>query len=296
MNFQRYLSAKRTVDDRALNRRVEGRLAAELSGRESLCAFEVGCGIGTTIERLLTEAWLPDEVRYTAIDRREANVAIARKRLPERAAAQGYAVGERDEKLVFSRGKRQVSVEFVVGDAFDVLAESRAGSVDLVVAQSFADLVGPLDALGAFRNALASGGVAYLPLTFDGETAFEPVADREFERRLVRTFHDHLDESGDSRAGRHLLSSVSENGEVLAVGSSDWVVRPGKKKGKGGASVYPADEAYFLHCIVSMVSGAVEKEGTVRSEQVEQWRKERESQISAGELVYVAHQLDLLVR
>lgn len=288
MNFQRYLSAKRTVDDRALNRRVEDRLAAELSGKEPVRAFEVGCGIGTTIERLLAKSWFPDRVRYTAIDRRAENIAAARRRLPERTTALGYAVRERDGgELVFSRGKRRITVELVAGDAFDALAE--VDDVDLLVAQSFADLVNPLDALAEFRDALASEGVAYLPLTFDGETTFEPVSDGEFEKRLVRMFHRHLDDSGDSRAGRHLLAAVPKAGEVLAAGSSDWVVRP-------EASGYPADEAYFLNCIVSMVAGAVQKEDVLRRNRVEAWRERRESQISTGELRYVAQQLDLLVR
>lgn len=64
MNFQRYLSAKRTVDEQALKRRVEGRLANELRDRgrggggrhvhrHRLRVLEVGAGIGATVERLL---------------------------------------------------------------------------------------------------------------------------------------------------------------------------------------------------------------------------------------------------
>src|SRR3990170_8481489 len=53
-DFARYLLAKRSVDDRALNRRVWGRLERELrkSGAESLRIVDVGAGLGTGAERI----------------------------------------------------------------------------------------------------------------------------------------------------------------------------------------------------------------------------------------------------
>jgi SAM-dependent methyltransferase len=297
VNFQRYLSAKRTVDDRALNRRVEARLADELRDRTHLRVLEVGAGIGATVARVLDRPWLPDRVRYTALDLREDNVAAARERLPAWAAPRGYAVKSHDEGLTLSRGDQRAEVEFRTADAFDVLAETDR-EFDLVVAHAFVDLVDPADALAAFRGVLAPGGVAYCPITFDGGTIFEPGvetgegtgtgADSGFEERLVSAFHDHIDAAGDSEAGRHLLSLAPEEGEVLAAGGSDWVVRP-----RDGD--YPADEAYFLDCIVEMIRGAVEDEG-LDSHRVADWTARRRDQIAAGELVYCAHQLDLLVR
>jgi SAM-dependent methyltransferase len=316
VNFQRYLSAKRTVDDRALNRRVEARLADELRGRDRLRVLEVGVGIGATLTRFLSRQWLPERVTYTALDLREENVSTARERLPARAAPRGFAVrrtsNERandrpaSDRFVCSREDRNVEVEFRVADAFEYLAGTDR-EWDLVVAHAFVDLVDPADALAAFRGALAPDGLVYCPITFDGETGFEPpvdgpsnrrsdhrtatVADREFESRLLDVFHRHIDASGDSRAGRHLLALVSENGEVLGAGGSDWVVRP-RSDGDG----YPADEAYFLDCIVEMISGAVARESDIDSERLAEWTTRRRDQIADAELVYCAHQLDLLIR
>ncbi|WP_135826412.1 class I SAM-dependent methyltransferase [Halorussus ruber] len=297
MNFQRYLSAKRTVDDRALNRRVEARLADELRKRDEsrapLRVLEVGAGIGATLTRFLDQSWLPDRVRYTALDLREDNVASARARLPAWAVPRGFAVrrARAKDSIICSRGRRRAEVEFRTADAFDFLAATDR-EFDLVVAHAFVDLVDPADALAAFRGVLAPGGLAYCPITFDGGTIFEPGADSDpdsdFEERLLDAFHDHIDAGGDSRAGRHLLSLAPEEGEVLAAGGSDWVVRP---RGDG----YPADEAYFLDCIVEMVRGAVEDEG-LDSDRVADWAARRRDQIEAGRLVYCAHQLDLLVR
>lgn len=305
MNFQRYLAAKRSVDDRALNRRVLDRLADEVATHDSdrLRVVEVGAGVGATVERLLGADWLPDSVEYVAVDLRESNRAVARQRLPERAAAMGYAVRERDdESLVLTRGQRRVVLQFAVDDVFEYLADADADAeaLDLVVAQAFADLVDPAKALAAFRDALAPGGLVYLPITFDAETAFETVGepgsgasgiDPEFENRLLDRFHAHLDEAGESRAGRRLvaLASGRDDSELVAVGGSDWVVRP-----RDGA--YPADEAYFLRCVVDMIGGAVRDDDRLDSSRVDNWVERRKTHVSAGELVYVAHQLDLLVR
>lgn len=288
MNFQRYLSAKRTVDERALNRRVEARLADEVGDSDRLRVLEVGAGVGATVVRLLDRPWLPDRVTYTALDLDRENVAAARERLPARASALGYVVRRADGRFVCSRGQRRVAVEFRTGDAFDFLAETDP-EWDLVVAHAFVDLVDPADALAAFRAALAPDGLAYCPITFDGETVFEPVADRTFEDRLLDAFHGHLDATGDSRAGRHLLSLAHETGAVLAAGGSDWVVHP-----REGA--YPADEAYFLDCIVEMVESAVRAESAVPDDRLSAWVARRRDQIADAELVYCAHQLDLLVR
>ncbi|WP_435180142.1 class I SAM-dependent methyltransferase [Halorussus sp. AFM4] len=297
MNFPRYLSAKRSVDDRALNRRVEARLADELRDRDRLRAVEVGAGTGSAVARLLDRPWLPDRVRYTAVDVEERNVAAARERLPARGAALGYAVGRAGDRFVCSRGRRRVEVEFRTGDAFEFL-EGVDEPVDLAVAHAFVDLVDPADALAAFRDALAPDGLAYCPITYDGETAFEPSADAEFEEELFDAFHRHLDAAGDSEAGRRLLALASEDAEsagesaetgILAAGGSDWVVRP-----RGGA--YPADERYFLRCIVELIERAVRAEAAVPDRRLTEWADRRRDQIDRAELVYVAHQLDLLFR
>ncbi|WP_128477465.1 class I SAM-dependent methyltransferase [Halorussus pelagicus] len=294
MNFQRYLSAKRSVDDRALDRRVETRLAEEIRGREDdrLRVLEVGAGIGSSVTRLLARPWPPDRVEYTALDIDPENVAFARERLPAWAAPRGFAVrraGENaDDRVVLTRGQRRTEVRFRTADAFEFL-DATDREFDLVVAQAFVDLADPADALAAFRGALASDGLAYCPITYDGATSFDPVHDPDFEERFLDSFHRHLDDGGDSRAGRHLLAEASETGEVLAAAGSDWVVHPRE----GG---YPADEAYFLDCIVAMVAGAVRKEGGIKDDRIAEWATRRREQIGDAELVYCAHQLDLLVR
>ena len=94
--------------------------------------------------------------------------------------------------------------------------------------------------------------------------------------------------SGDSRTGRHLFRNLAQAGfHVLASGSSDWVVFPVMGQ-------YPADEAYFLHFIVHTMHGALHNDPAVAGEDFERWIAARHAQIKAGELIYIAHQIDFM--
>ena len=68
--FTRYLAAKKSVDDRALNRHVWHSLAQAVSPAVQngpVQVLEIGAGIGTMVERLV-EWGLLHRATYTAID------------------------------------------------------------------------------------------------------------------------------------------------------------------------------------------------------------------------------------
>ncbi len=62
-SFLRYLRAKKTVDDRALNAGVWAQLAAHLGARDDVRILEAGAGIGTMIERLIERRLLAGVLR-----------------------------------------------------------------------------------------------------------------------------------------------------------------------------------------------------------------------------------------
>ena len=93
-SFARYLTAKKSVDDRALNQSVWQSLLAALpraTPEQPLQILEVGAGLGTMVERLVASAKLT-HATYTAIDLEPALIAEARRRLPQWATAQGWQV------------------------------------------------------------------------------------------------------------------------------------------------------------------------------------------------------------
>ena len=63
-----------------------------------------------------------------------------------------------------------------------------------------------------------------------------------------------------------------------------------------GAGGYPGDEAWFLHAIVHTVHRELAGHPQLARAQVDVWARQRHAQIDAGELLYIAHQLDYLAR
>lgn len=274
-DFARYLAAKRSVDDRALNRQVWNRLAAAVREieHEPLHVLEVGAGIGTMVERV--RDWgLSNSADYTAIDADPMNIAAARARLAH----------------------SELHLEAI--DLFDFMLRERGKSHwDLLIAHAFLDLVDIPATLPDLLALLAPGGLFYFTIVFDGVTSFLPEIDPEFDAQIERLYHQTMDErvvagrrSGDSHSGRHLFRHLRAAGaELLAAGPSDWCVYPGR----GG---YLADEAYFLQFIIATVDRALRSHPQLDAERFAAWIQRRHAQIDRGELVYLAHQLDFVGR
>ena len=83
-DFIRYLAAKKGLDDRSLNRQVWDHLVRAVGDRQDsspLRVLEVGCGIGTMLERLLDWGLLT-RAAYTGIDVEPEFIRAAAARLP----------------------------------------------------------------------------------------------------------------------------------------------------------------------------------------------------------------------
>ena len=220
------------------------------------------------------------EARMTpvrGVDRSASLVEHARETLP----------GALDESYDVERFEEGFAVDGAPADfeAGDVLA-LQSGDADLVVAQALLDLVPPGEAMDAIERALRPGGLAYLPITFDGVSLFVP--GHPDDGAVVDAYHAAIDRRAgrDSRAGRRLLGHLGGRaGELLAVDASDWVVRP---DGDG----YPADEAYFLGCVLGFVEDALAGAEVDAAD----WLADRRAQLEAAELCYVAHGYDFLYR
>lgn len=298
-----YLEAKRTVDDRALNRRVLDRFAEGLDARSSpVRILEIGAGIGTMIARLAAWDCLPDEVAYRAVDRDAESVRYARERVPEWLADAGYAVerldDDRGETTLLARSDTtRIEITLEVADAFEI--EDRA---DAAIASAVLDIVDLERAIPAIEGLLEPAGLLYAPITFDGGTTFAPrdPADDRIERR----YHHHMDavrSAGGSRVGRELLWRLPDAGwSVLEAGGSDWVVRP-----RAEEAGYPAEERAFLEGLLETIDGALaELEADERDFEIgdlepaerRRWLERRRDELERRELVFVAHNLDVLAR
>ena len=322
-NFARYLAAKKSVDDRALNQLVWRQLAHELSARQTqpparpLQILEVGAGIGTMVERLLDTSLLSNS-RYTAIDASADNIRTASSRLPGLAGQRGFAVsspqpqklagprpeGSRDYVYHLLRSRQDdkqpqnINLELKPADLFDfVELTTNHGQTDLLIAHAFMDLVDARRTLDRFKQVLAPQALLYLTINFDGESILEPVISHQLDSKIFQLYHQTMDgrvingaPSGDSRTGRHLFSFLPETGyEIIAAGSSDWVVYPSRQG-------YPGDEAFFLHFIVNTIHSALCDHVELDQDYFMRWIQLRHDQIDDHELTYIAHQLDFLAK
>jgi SAM-dependent methyltransferase len=299
-DFVPFLTAKRTVDDRALNRYVLEQVRAQVpvgSAAQPLRILDVGSGNGTCLTRLLE--W--DLLRvgdYVGLDADGHTVADALQRIADGRADAGLhvaAAANGSGRMVLRGDGREVSTELIVGDAFTV--DLPEGGFDLVIANAFLDLVHVPTLLPRLWRWLAPGGFFWFSTNFDGETILLPEIDRALETTIMSLYHRSMDErirdgrpAGDSHCGRNLLGHITAGGgEILAAGASDWVVHA-----VGGR--YPADEATFLHHIINTIDAELRSHPDLEPKAFAAWVAARHRHIVAAELTYIAKQLDVFGR
>jgi|UniRef100_A0A7V6A4H5 SAM-dependent methyltransferase len=292
----RYLAAKKSVDDRALSRQVFTALVQALRPRQGpvpVAWLEVGCGIGTMMERLWDWGILVN-ADYTAVDLLPEHIAAAKSRLPDFARDRGLQWKDMGTAWVLASPPRSLTVTLEAVDIFDFAARASGRSAwDVIVAHAFLDLVDLNTALPSLFALLKPGGCFYFTLNFDGATLFLPTLDAAQDALIEKLYHATMDErrvcgrpSGSSQTGRLLFSALPPcGGRILAAGSSDWVVY-------AGPDGYPADEAYFLHYLVHTVGEALRGHPRLPKEAFQMWISRRRQQIDRRELIYIAHQLD----
>ncbi|HRQ22309.1 MAG TPA: hypothetical protein PLF42_02680 [Anaerolineales bacterium] len=288
-SFPRYLLSKQSVDDRALNKDVFNALKSHLP-QNPLRIIEVGGGIGTMIKRLIS--WeVIRHAEYVLVDEMAENIEYARAWIPQWAEEASLSVERSAENQirVFDTS-RDVHIQLVQADVFDFI-QKNGTPADLLIAHAFLDLLPMPESLTKLLT--LTNGLAWLTLNFDGVTTLEPTVDAALDERIERLYHRTMDErqtGGDSKSGRHLFAHVRHTGaEILAAGASDWVVY-------GANGKYPQDEAYFLHFILHFFEESLKGNTELDENVFADWLRKRHEQIEHGELTYVAHQLDFLVK
>lgn len=227
------------------------------------------------LDRLDREGLL-GSIRYTGVDEDADNIAQARIRA---------------ERL----GLNAAQIRFVQADIFEFLDSSEI-HVDLLIAHAFLDLINLDVDLPVLLDPLAPAGWCYFTLNFDGTTAFEPVLDPGFEFDVIEAYHQTMDErrvSGRSSAGRYsgrkLLAALQKQGlRLLQAGSSDWIVYP------TSSGTYLADEAYFLNCMLHFFESSLTGRAGLDPDKFRDWLSARRFQIDRGQLIFLAHQIDVL--
>jgi hypothetical protein len=252
--------------------------------------IEVGGGIVTMLKRLIQWDILCNG-DYILVDAMEANIVYAYEWIPQWAAEAGLRV-ERlgPNQLCICDRTREVRIRLECADVFDFI-ERNERRADLLIAHAFLDLLPLPESLEKLFQ--LTKGLAWLTLNFDGLTTLEPVIDHLLDEKIEELYHQTMDRrpsGGNSRTGRKLFEQFrSLNTEILAAGASDWVVHTTN-------GTYPADEQYFLYFILSFFESSLKSHAELDAAEFENWLCKRRAQIERGELVYIAHQMDFLVK
>ena len=288
-SFPHYLLSKQSVDDRALNKDVLNALKANLPG-QPIRIIEVGAGIGSMLRRLLR--WdVIQRAEYVLVDEMAENIEYASEWIPHFATEAGLGV----ERIGQSRVRvfddvRDVHIRLKRADVFDFIQKNKEPA-DLLIAHAFLDLLPLPDSLPKLFS--LTKGLAWLTVNFDGVTALEPTIDAALDEKIERLYHQTMDTrptGGDSQSGRHLFEHIRSAGaETLSAGASDWVVHAVNGK-------YVDDEEYFLHFILHFFEESLTGQPELDTAVFADWVQKRRAQIERGELVYIAHQLDFLVK
>ncbi len=289
--YARYLTAKTTVDDRALSRQVLAELC-RLMPAGAPRVLEVGAGLGTMVARLLDWGVI-GAGEYVLLDADRQLLDCSRRWLDDWAAARGV----RSHRLPDGLQVGDLRVHLVHAELGSYLEAADAQVADVLIANAVLDLVDVPAVLPGLLRLLVPGGVYWFTINYDGESVFAPGDPNDDQ--VMRSYHRDMDErirygrpAGESRTGRRLFHHLRDAGApALAAGSSDWVVYPGRN-GK-----YPADEAYFLRSILNTIRDALRnRQDWMEPSDLADWLAVRGRQLAAGELVYIAHQLDFAGR
>ena len=289
-----YLAAKKRIDDQSLNHHVWQTLCRNLphsTGKEPAAVLEIGAGIGTMFERVVDRGLLRGHATYVASDSDAALLAAAGSNLSQWSKERGHAISwTGKEQAQLYTAEAEVSLLLEAGRAEEFAERSElSGTFHLLIAHAVLDLFDFRDMLPRLFPLLKDNGLAYLTCNFDGETIFLPKCDDDAE--IIKRYHGSMEKrlNGASHTGRRLLAFLLSPGiDILAAGSSDWVIHPKNR-------AYSVDEAFFLHAIIETVEGELKGE-KAPFRGLADWASRRHQQVETGELSFIARHLDFLAR
>ena len=225
LDYVRYLAAKTTVDDRALNRHVLAELG-RLMPAGAPQVLEVSAGLGTMVARLMDWGAV-GAGEYILLDADRQLLDCSRRWLCDWAAARGLRScqlpdGLRVGDLLGAPGAR--------AELGSYLEAAHGALADVLIANAVLDLVDVPAVLPGLLRLLAPGGVYWFTINYDGESIFEP--GHPHDDQIMRAYHRDMDEriryrlAGKAGTGRRLFHYLraAAGAPALAAGPSDSVV------------------------------------------------------------------------
>lgn len=292
--FADYLDAKFALDERSLNEQVRATLVSSLKGQLRLCCLDVGSGTGAMVRRLLRWSDAP-ELLVTVLDCDRDVLGTARRRISSELQQSRFVVEDKGPALRAESIGRSVIVDFVACRVAEF--SPPAFRYDLITAHGFMDLVAPLSTVQRFEQWLATGGLLYATLNYDGGTSLLPgFGDAEFENSLLRLYDESMETrrtdgeaTGGARSATRLINALaSRDWSLLAYGSSDWNLTP-------ISGAYRDRDGFCMQALLDFIRREAEQADVDRSA-LGLWFETRNRQLAEARLGLIVHQLDVLAQ
>jgi SAM-dependent methyltransferase len=291
IDYQRYLRSKETVDDRTLDHHVWTEFTDALtrwSGRE-IRVLELGGGIGSMLKRII-DLNPHGLTSYTLVDQKDKNILHAKNYLSSLPYCEINLSNRNEDRLSLNPEAKCTTVNLICNTIEDWLRKCGGQSFNVLILQSILDLLSTKALLSSLKPLLHDHCLIYSPNNFDGLTHFLP--SHPLDEKVIGAYHASMDNSDrdGSQTGRKLPPVFREQGYTLkALGSSDWTVLGDVNQG-----AYSHDEGYFLKCILYFIEDSLTDSKCIDPKDLEDWLSTRHKQLDHGQLIYIAHQLDLL--
>ncbi len=186
IDYARYLAAKTTVDDRALNRHVLAELR-RLMPAGAPRVLEVGGGLGTMVARLMDWGTV-GAGEYVVLDADRQLLDGSRRWLCEWAAARGL----RSDLLPDGLWVGDIRVRLVHAELGSYLEDAHRAPADVLIANAVLDLVDVPAVLPGLLRLLIPGGVYWFTINYDGESIFAP--GHPHDDQIMQAYHRDMDE------------------------------------------------------------------------------------------------------
>ena len=184
--YARYLAAKTTVDDRALNRHVLAELR-RLMPAGAPQVLEVGAGLGTMVARLMD--WgVVGTGEYILLDADRQLLDHSRRWLCDWAAARGL----RSDLLPDGLQVGDLRVRLEHAELGRYLEAAHGALADVLIANAVLDLVDVPAILPGLLRLLVPGGVYWFTINYDGESIFAP--GHPHDDQIMQAYHRDMDE------------------------------------------------------------------------------------------------------
>jgi len=286
----RCLLARKSVDDRALNRHVFGLLARALAKRPAgapLRVLEAGAGAGIMLTRLM-EWRLFERARYTLLEPAPEKADYAPQWWRRWAKTWNGALKQkRPGVYLLQHGQQRVRARLRLRSLEDHLERARTGRYDLLIAHDFLPAVEAGLLLPRMMPLLRPGGYAWFTANCDGALLCEPGLSQVDEPALLARYA----RQAAPWPARRLLTLIRDCGaRLLAAGSSDSVLFADER------GAYPADERFYLARRLEAIRETLRADPGVDAAALSDWYALRRSHLEAGSLVFVSHRLDILAQ